>query len=307
MLAMHPRWLVGTLALALALALGLGIVAACAPGASGPSVVSPSATDGVADPFDRVVVIGRHRQPTPSEEVDALERELGFALPSGYRDFVTRFGEGDYADLFRVSTPAAIRAHLAEDRARWAKSWFFAGSEHLLTQREMADAVRVADTFDGDEFVAHPKRRDVVFVLPRDSDRIVTLPADLRGLTGWARRQEPIVFQPWSHQDRFEGGVHDFHLDDGMLVDRATARWGTGDGDVLVSWRDRQPGSWAVVAFVPRIGVRIQVISDDGRRQADRRPFLSIAVHGDEEGIPDVRRFFASLSTEGLMGPLVES
>jgi hypothetical protein len=306
MLAMRPRLLVGTLALGLS----LGVVGACAPGTSGTSdtsVVSPSATDGVADPFDRVVVIGRHLEPTPSAEVDALERELGFALPSGYRDFVTRFGEGDYADLFRVSAPDAIRAHLAEDRARWAQFWFFAGSEHLLTQREMADAVRVADTFDGDEFVAHPKRRDVVFVLPRDSDRIVTLPADLRGLTGWARRAEPVVFQPWSHQDRFEGGVHDSHLDDRTLLDRATARWGTGDGDVLVTWRDQQPGSWTVVAFVPRIGVRIQVISDDGRRQADGRPYLSVAVHGDEEGIPEVRRFFVSLSTAGLIAPLLES
>jgi hypothetical protein len=38
-------------------------------------------------------------------DVDAAEKQLGTRLPKGYRDFITRFGEGMLAGYVRVYPP----------------------------------------------------------------------------------------------------------------------------------------------------------------------------------------------------------
>jgi len=45
------------------------------------------------DPLDAAVVASRHLSPVPTDEVDAVERELGIVMPAGYRAFMERVGE----------------------------------------------------------------------------------------------------------------------------------------------------------------------------------------------------------------------
>jgi hypothetical protein len=271
------------------------------------------------DVFDRVVLVTRHVEPVPGAAVDELIGELGMPLPSGYREFITRFGEGSYADLFRLYPPDRIRADLAEMRARWAEFWFFDQSADLLASHEAQEAVPIGDTFDGDELVVHPKRDDVVFILPRHVDRIATVASDLRSLHRWADREEPLTFQAWTHQDRLERSVREPRLDQATLLGRVRARWGGESGDgVIVGSSNADDGRWHLVLFVPSAGVRLQFVGNDGvtRTTTDARgtritfmgegrSSLAIQVYGDEEGLPEVLDFLAQLAADGLIEPIV--
>ena len=301
------------------------VAVACAPAAQSP--VPSEASDAPAGLFDRVVLVSRHVVPVPGEAVDALQRELGMPLPPGYRAFITRFGEGDYADLFRIYPPERILSGLPAARALWAEQWypdqqgklhwFFEGSEHLLRPDEMAHAVLIGDTFDGDELVIHPAHPGRLYLLPRHADLIVTVRADFTDLHTWAGRAEPLVFQAWAHQATHESTFDGFDLDADTLIARAEARWpgGVGDG-VLVTYRQVEPSHWAVVLFLPEVGFRFQMVADDGETRTsvdangtrttivgDGRPGGSIQAHGDEEGLAEIEAFIGTLAADGLIRP----
>ncbi len=54
--------------------------------------------------------------PITNEAVDALEAVYG-ALPDRYREFMTRFGPGEYGGWFSVYDPAAVHSFTKENRA----------------------------------------------------------------------------------------------------------------------------------------------------------------------------------------------
>jgi len=133
--------------------------------------------------FDDVIVVSRQRDLTTADEVSALERGLGVAMPPGYTEFVTTLGEGTYGDSLQIRLPATIRRDLPGSRERWADYWFW--DEALLTREEAAGAVLVADTDTGDEIVVHPRLPGRILVLPRDSDDIVDAGGTLDDLLDW--------------------------------------------------------------------------------------------------------------------------
>lgn len=133
--------------------------------------------------YDDVIVVSRQRALATADEVAALERDLGVAMPPGYAEFVTSLGEGTYGDSLQVKLPETIRRDLAGTRERWRQYWFW--DERLLTQEDAAGAMAVADTDTGDEFVVHPKLPGKILVLPRDSDDVVDAGGTLDDLLDW--------------------------------------------------------------------------------------------------------------------------
>jgi hypothetical protein len=133
--------------------------------------------------FDDVIVVSRQRQLTSTDEVAALERDLGVTMPPGYAEFVAMLGEGTYCDSLQVKSPATVRRDLPGARERWADYWFW--DEGLLTQEDATGAVLVADTDTGDEMVVHPRLPGRILVLPRDSDDVVDAGGSLEDLLDW--------------------------------------------------------------------------------------------------------------------------
>ncbi len=72
--------------------------------------------------FDNVTVVGGPLVLSPSAEVDAAEAQLGTRFPTGYREYVTRFGEGVLGGSYiRIYPPRRILSganNLAEWRQR---------------------------------------------------------------------------------------------------------------------------------------------------------------------------------------------
>src|SRR5262249_59322665 len=82
-----------------------GLLAACMTGALALSLLSVGAVGqlGGHRMFETVTVVGGPLVLSPPDEVDTAEMQLGIRFPSGYREYVTQFGErvlGGYIPIY---------------------------------------------------------------------------------------------------------------------------------------------------------------------------------------------------------------
>ena len=136
-----------------------------------------------------VTVIGHHPTTASSDDVSALERELGTTMPDGYREIVTTWGAGCYGHHFRIRLPAQVRDGVCGPRAyRAAMDAKASGSdrrrpdwpwEGLITPAQADDVVVVADSPGGDSIAFLRGAPHELLVLARDSDGNGRLPGSL--------------------------------------------------------------------------------------------------------------------------------
>lgn len=143
--------------------------------------------------FENVIAAGGPIAPSPSPaEVDEAEAQpLGIRFPSGYREFVTRFGEGLLGSYIRIYPPRRILSgenNVVEWRQRIDEYWFWEAGRQLLTKEKALQSVIIGDTVVGDELIVHPTSPDRIYVLPRESEEIYVaghgLPAAIEWLCG---------------------------------------------------------------------------------------------------------------------------
>ena len=115
-----------------------------------------------------------------ADEIDALEAKLWVTFPAGYREYVTKLGEGVLGGAFvRIYPPWRIEKDLLEWRKRIGKHWFWEKSRKLLPKERALECVIIGDTVNGDELIFHPVRPNQLFILPRDSEKASVAGADL--------------------------------------------------------------------------------------------------------------------------------
>ena len=123
--------------------------------------------------YEDIVVVGGDLTPCTSEDVDSTEEQLDFVFPKGYREYVTRFGEGILGGSYiRIYPPHRIREELTEWRQRIEEYWFWDDGHEVLTKKQALQCMIVGDTLDGDELIVHPDIPDRIYVLPRNSEDI---------------------------------------------------------------------------------------------------------------------------------------
>src|SRR5215467_11793377 len=110
--------------------------------------------------FENVTIAdGRLVLSTPPE-VDAIEAQLGIRFPTGYREYITAFGEGVLGGSYvRIYPPRRILTginNLAEWRQRIDKYWFWDDGRGVLTKEQALLSVIIGDTLDGDELIIQP-------------------------------------------------------------------------------------------------------------------------------------------------------
>lgn len=107
--------------------------------------------------------------PVPIEEVEAVERTLGARFPIGYRDFVTRFGTGEFMDVpLMVLGPADVLARHDQDQKRLAEYWFWDESSDILSQKDAITSIACFDGSSGDDIRFLPGSEDTYFLLPHE-------------------------------------------------------------------------------------------------------------------------------------------
>lgn len=131
-------------------------------------------------------VVGKPLVLATPAEVDALASRLWITFPDGYREFVTRLGEGVLGGSFvRIYPPWRIETELPEWRRRINKYWFWDEGRELLPRERALECVLIGDTVNGDELVFHPTRPNRLFILPRDSEQVFDAGGDLLAAVEW--------------------------------------------------------------------------------------------------------------------------
>lgn len=162
--------------------------------------------------FDHITIIGGPLVLSDPSEVDHAEAQLGMRFPTGYREYITRFGEGVLGGAYvRIYPPRRILDgpnRLAEWRQRIDEYWFWDEGREVLTKPQALQSVIFGDTGDGDELIVHPGEPDRIYVLPRNSADIFVagqgLPAAIEWLCSSGILTEPFAdrkFEPFDSRN----------------------------------------------------------------------------------------------------------
>jgi len=143
-----------------------------------------------AQMFQNITVIGSPLILSTPAEVDAAEAHLGIRFPTGYREYVTKFGEGVLGGSYiRIYPPHRILGgksnNLLQWRQRISEYWFWDLGRDVLTKKEALQSVIIGDTLDGDELIVHPSNPERVFVLPRNRHEIYVAGDGLQEAIEW--------------------------------------------------------------------------------------------------------------------------
>jgi hypothetical protein len=120
--------------------------------------------------------------------VDAAQKELATHMPSEYREFITRFGEGTLGGYVRVYPPHQILKGdncVTEWRKRIDEYWFWDDGADVLPKVRALECLIVADTVDGDELAFHPSEPDRLYVLPRYDEMVYVAGDGLLAAIEW--------------------------------------------------------------------------------------------------------------------------
>jgi len=185
--------------------------------------------------FDNVTVVGGPLVLSAPTEVDAAEAQISIRFPSGYREYVTRFGEGELGGTYvRIYPPRRILAgenNLEEWRQRIDKYWFWNEGIDVLTKAQALVSVIIGDTLDGDELIVHPGNPERIYVLPRQSEKIYAARDGLAAAIEWlctsGTLTEPFPERNFEPFDSQAGHTDDVGRTRGVILG------GSGDADSL--------------------------------------------------------------------------
>jgi hypothetical protein len=163
--------------------------------------------------LEDVRVVGKPLVLATAAEVDALASRLWITFPSGYREYVTRLGEGVLGGSFvRVYPPWRVENEVQGWRRRVNKYWFWDQGRDRLPKERALECVIIGDTVNGDELVFHPCRPNRLFVLPRDSEQVFDAGGDLLAAVEWMCTSGELVepfdernFEPFDSRAESEG------------------------------------------------------------------------------------------------------
>lgn len=136
-----------------------------------------------------------------NDEVDAAEQQLGLSFPSGYREYVTRFGEGALGGSFiRIYPPHRIQRELAGWRERIDEYWFWHAGRENLTKADALHSVIIGDTVAGDELIVRPENSERILVLPRYFEEVFVAGDGLPSAIEWLCNSGKLV-EPFSDRN----------------------------------------------------------------------------------------------------------
>jgi hypothetical protein len=139
--------------------------------------------------FEFITVVGSPLVLSKAEEVTLAETQLGIRFPTGYKEYVTQFGEGVLGGYYiRIYPPNRIldgENNVREWRERINQYWFWDQDKDILTKEQALQSVIIGDTLDGDELIVHPDHPERIYVLPRHTEEIFIAGEGLPATIEW--------------------------------------------------------------------------------------------------------------------------
>jgi hypothetical protein len=113
--------------------------------------------------LENVAVLSRKLVLATQDEVDHLERAIGFPLPPGYREYVSQLGEGFFCGELEVWLPGAVLGRLEEERK--ARQFYIDGQDQPIGQADIDRCVHLASNLNGDSIIICPDHPGKMFAL----------------------------------------------------------------------------------------------------------------------------------------------
>jgi hypothetical protein len=118
-------------------------------------------------------------------EVDAVEETANFRFPTGYREYVTTLGKGEYCNYIRIHMPAKVLSETREYQTALDEYWFWDLGNEVISMERAMESVNIGDTVDGDVMIFHPANPDELFILPRHDDMSHRIGVNLYDAINW--------------------------------------------------------------------------------------------------------------------------
>lgn len=220
------------------------------------------------------------------EEVRDAERRLGTTFPMGYRDYVTRLGEGVLNDLIRVFPPWRVLAGLDEHRGGMAGFWSWHSDDVVFDQDDAMTSIPIADSLDGDVITFEPANPDRIIVLPRQQDRLYARGPDLLEVINWVCSGRVIrslgpqrYFDPFDSRTQDLAGVADKPRESSASYTSHAPNVNGTARDVLLAYFDELRGveEWAI----ERSG-GVAAFEGNDRPDVDEDAFDELIARSDE-------------------------
>lgn len=268
--------------------------------------------------FDDVYLVNKQLEPVQEAENQELELKLGITLPDGYKQFMTRFGEGIYCYFFRIYPPEIILRQYEEVREWWAESfytdkegnkrWLFEESDDTMNPEQLQESFIIGDSIDGDQIVYYPPTPEYIYILPRQSYTIAQLKSDFSDLHHWDE-DIPLFksFESWvTKREVRKYAIQEMTISNEALLDTFKLRWQTivefydKSGEVFWDFFFHIPEIYGAV-WISRDKGEIRTYSQDGVRHTIKGKKFEITIKFDADFISEVDDFIRSLQEKNLI------
>ena len=156
-----------------------------------------------------------------SDEVDALQSELGVVFPEGYREFVTALGLGDYCNFIRIYMPSKLLSDYEKHQKSLEEYWFWDLGKDVFSKERATESIKIGETDHGDVIVFHPENPRELFVLPRSDDMLYRIGSNLYEAIDWlciARHNPQSGSVGETHKQRYFVPANPFARTHGVLI-----------------------------------------------------------------------------------------
>jgi len=201
-----------------------------------------------------VYLITERVKRVPARSLDALEKALGTSLPLGYREYLTRLGVGRFSGFLNVYTPQQVKEQLRYWRETLAEV-IVDGMEvgmygrGVLSAEKVREAVLVAHTDNGDQFVATPSLGQALFVIPRGSPSIRSLRRGFLDPMACCRAVDVKDAAPWFEAENGRRRLANFAVrGSAAVVEKALTEW-WGEREIRTFGKFEAPSWGSVMSF----------------------------------------------------------
>lgn len=218
------------------------------------------------------------------DDVARVAGVLGGDPPAGYAEYVTELGEGLYSGYVRVYPPQRVLAEYEAVRGRLREHWTWDEDGGVATRGDLATAVIVADTLDGDEVHAHPASGRLL-LLPRHEDGVYAFGYDLCEVLRWLTTAG-VLTDPLPEPQTFETTVGQRVL--GFTAGRGASRARTEAAVTELADGARRDLGGAddpfVQQYLPRVGGYAFVSGEDD----DLWTSVTVSASAPQDDVDDV-------------------
>ena len=165
--------------------------------------------------FENVYLVTDKLQIFSMAEVEAAETHLGTRLPTGYREYVSTLGEGEYCGFVQIYGPQ----HLANNHVSYRSSLVklvdcWEDGFDVLGRERIPECIVIGATIDADLIVFHPEAPDALYELPRHDSGIYRLGASLEEALAWYCQERLKIALSYfeSRVGRTRGVPHDLKI-----------------------------------------------------------------------------------------------